>query len=261
MRIIDESLIPTGDAIYFKQGTWTHLQKAYKEAIDAIVHPLIGSTYDSTKYYLLYGCVATGTDPGARTISAGAIFYNGEIYLVPAASFTTTGADVPVGNITVTNNTTDYSVDPQVTPGGNTVYVHKIRTNVFTAGASNSGDVDFSDLVNVVVGHNSYTTLPAVSLGSGFSYVTSYDGGGRLYEDGTVVYSTWVEWTGNKAYDTTILTGLPSVSGFNRIIPVIIGSPVGSAFVKLYTNGSIKVFTALTSPVDNMIISVIYKKE
>lgn len=206
MRIIDESLIPTGDAIYFKQGTWTHLQKAYKEALDAIVQSLIGNGYDNSKYYILHGCVATGTDPGARTITAGAIFYNGEIYLVPAASFTTTGADVPVGNITVSYNTTDYSVDPQMTAGGVSVSVHAIRTIVFTAGASGSGDVNYSALVDYIQENGYKDISSSVTVIAGISVGTKDI---RRYSDGTVTVSINGTISGNIAATSTILTGLP----------------------------------------------------
>lgn len=206
MRIIDESLIPTGDAIYFKQGTWTHLQKAYKEALDAIVQSLIGNGYDNTKYYILHGCVATGTDPGARTISAGAIFYDGEIYLVPAASFTTTGADVPVGNITVTYNTTDYSVDPQTTPGGTPVSVHAIRTIVFTAGASGSGDVDFDDLLGYIQQDCSIDISSTITVHASLTASTKVV---KKYSDGTISVNILATYSGTIAAGETILSGLP----------------------------------------------------
>jgi hypothetical protein len=206
MRVIDESLIPTGDAIYFKQGTWTHLQKAYKEALDAIVQSLIGNGYDNSKYYILHGCVATGTDPGARTISAGAIFYDGEIYLVPAASFTTTGAQVAVGNITVTYNTTDYSVDPQTTPGGTPVSVHAIRTIVFTAGASGSGDVNYSALVDYLQEDCYKDISSSVTVNAAISVLNKEI---RKYADGTITVSIVGTFSGNISAATVLVTGLP----------------------------------------------------
>lgn len=209
MRIIDESLIPSGDAAYFKQGTWTHLQKAYKEALDSLAQAII-KDYDNTKVYILYGCVATGTDPGARTFTAGAVYFNGEVYLVPAASFTSTGANVALGNIVVANNTTDYSVDPQITPGGASISIHKIRTIVITAGTAGSGDVDdFEDWLDAGVAHKgAYIDKSAsVTLGSGFSNVSGapiyYE-----YEDGTVLITALLKYSGSKAAGITILSGI-----------------------------------------------------
>lgn len=212
MRIIDESLIPTGDAAYFKQGTWTHLQKAYKEAIDALAQAVI-KDYSDTKVYILYGCVATGTDPGARTFSAGAVYYAGEVYLVPAASFTTTGAQVAVANITEAFNTTDYSVDPQTTPNGNPLSLHVIRTIVLSAGAVGSGDVDdFDDWLDNGNAHKkAYTDKSAqITLGTGFSNVSGapiyYE-----YEDGTVLISAFLKYSGSKAANAVVLSGIDTV--------------------------------------------------
>jgi hypothetical protein len=210
MRIIDESLIPVGDAAYFKQGTWTHLQKAYKEAIDALAQAVI-KDYDNTKVYILYGCVATGTDPGARTFSAGAVYYAGEVYLVPAASFTTTGADVAVANITEAFNTTDYSVDPQTTPNGNTLNLHVIRTIVLSAGAVGSGDVPrFNLWLNNGNAHaNEYTDISStVSVDSSITVVNKDV---RQYADGTVMVSITGTISGNISV-RDLVSGLPGAS-------------------------------------------------
>lgn len=243
MRIIDESLIPVGDAAYFKQGTWTHLQKAYKEAIDALAQAVI-KDYDNTKVYILYGCVATGTDPGARTFSAGAVYYAGEVYLVPAASFTTTGADVAVANITEAFNTTDYSVDPQTTPNGNTLNLHVIRTIVLSAGAVGSGDVPrFNLWLNNGNAHvNEYTDISAsVSYSPGFSDFAGYTKVVRQYDDGTISIRARVNYSGTKSQDTPVLIGLPSTFQENVLRAVLISletSPYthSTGYVKILDN-------------------------
>lgn len=130
----------------FKQGTWEHLQQSYTEALDALVKSQIGSTYDATKVYILYGCIATGTDPGARTFTSGAVFYNGIVYLVPAASFTSSGSDVAIGTIT-TSYYADAKADPVLFTDGSSHNVHEIKTMVISAGVSGSGDADFDDWI------------------------------------------------------------------------------------------------------------------
>jgi hypothetical protein len=210
MRIIDESLIPVGDAAYFKQGTWTHLQKAYKEAIDALARCIIKS-YDPTKVYILYGCVATGTDPGARTFTAGAVYYAGEVYLVPSASFTTTGSNVAIANISEVFNTTDYSVDPQTTPGGASISLHTIRTIVITAGTAGTGDVpDFSLWLGNGNAHkDAYTDITSTvtlntAVWNGFSGCQVL-----RWEDGTVSVKCILSHSATVSAGTGILTGLP----------------------------------------------------
>ena len=211
MRIIDESLIPVGDAAYFKQGTWTHLQKAYKEAIDALAQCVI-KDYDVTKAYILYGCVATGTNPGARTFTAGAVYYAGEVYLVPAASFTTTGSDVAVANITEVFNTTDYSVDPQTTPGGNSISLHIIRTIVLTAGVAGSGDApDFTAWLDNGTAHkNAYTDISSTVTVNATDFDTTINKEIRSYEDGTISVTLGLGHTGTVAAGANVCTGLPA---------------------------------------------------
>lgn len=149
MKKLDLSAVTTTIGMPQKSGALTHIQSAYQEAIDRAVRAIIGgSLYDPAVAYILHGCEATGTDPGARTISAGAVFFNGEVYLVDAASFTTAGSEVAVGTITTTYYA-DTIADPvQFTDGVNR-NVHQIRKVVFDAGLIGSGDFDFDDAVDL----------------------------------------------------------------------------------------------------------------
>lgn len=132
-----------------KSGTWDHVQSAYKEAIDSAVRAIVfGSLYDATKAYILWGCNVTGTDPGARTVSAGAVFFNGEVYLVDSASFSTSGLQKIVGTITTTYFAAGNADPVQFTDGVNR-NVHEIRKVVFAAGLSGSGDFNYDDAVNM----------------------------------------------------------------------------------------------------------------
>jgi hypothetical protein len=103
MKKLTLAAVSSTNGFPVKSGTFAHIQSAYQEALSSAVQSIIfGSLYDPAKAYILHGCVATGTDPGARTFTAGAIFFNGEIYQVDAATFTTTGSQVAVGKITTT---------------------------------------------------------------------------------------------------------------------------------------------------------------
>lgn len=143
MRKIDETKITSDKSMFFKQGTWTHLQKAYQEPIAETIKAMIGSTYDATKMYVLNGCVNSGSG-SSFVISAGSVFYGGEVYLVDATSFTTSGGNVAVATITTTNNTTDYSADPCEFTDGSLENVHNIRKVVIASGASGSGTKNYS---------------------------------------------------------------------------------------------------------------------
>ena len=124
-----------------KKGTLQFLQDANYEALQSIVLAAIGSSYDPTKVYVLYGCINSGSG-NSYTITAGAVFYAGEIYLVDAASFTASGSNVGVFSIAITQYTNN--ADP-VTFADTTIQnVHNIRKMLISAGASGSTIGDYS---------------------------------------------------------------------------------------------------------------------
>lgn len=125
-----------------KGGTLLHLQLAYQEAITALANSIIGRSADFTNAYVLYGLVNSGT-VFSMNVSAGAIYYNGEVFLVDA--FTLTVADTPVANIVTTFYSA--SADPVTFTDGITRNVHQIRKIVFTDGATGSGLFDFADML------------------------------------------------------------------------------------------------------------------
>jgi hypothetical protein len=147
MKKIDLSSIATNVGMPIKSGVMSHLQSAYQEVIDAIVKGSIGGSYDPTKFYVLYGCLNSTTAP-IYTVSAGAIFFNGEIYLVDAFTFTATGSNVAVGTITTTFFS-GANADPITFTDSVARNVLQIRKIVFSAGASGSGDVDFEDMIYI----------------------------------------------------------------------------------------------------------------
>jgi len=144
MRKIKTSDITTGVGMPIKSGTLDQLQLAYQEALDALAKLNVGlSANDSTNYHVLYGCVNSGSGT-SYVISAGAIYYNGEIYLTSAQNITTTGSNVVVGTITTTFNTTN--ADPVTFTDSSSKNVHEIRKIVWSNASSGSGNVNFSSI-------------------------------------------------------------------------------------------------------------------
>lgn len=208
MRKIDETQITGTDGAYFKKGTWAHLQKAYIEALDALARVII-KDYDPTKVYILYGCVNSTTAP-IYTLTAGAVYYAGEVYLVDAVTFTSTGADVAVATIVTTNNTSDYSADPVISSEGNNLYMHNIRKVVIATGTAGTGISDYS---NFIANNNAHIDAfeditSTVTLNSatwnGFSAFQVL-----RWEDGTVSVRCLLQHTATVSAGTGILTGLP----------------------------------------------------
>ena len=146
MRKLNVSAITTGVGMPVKSGTLTHIQLAYQEALDALVKNVIGTSYDTSKVYILNGCAVTGTT--TKAVTAGAVFYNGEIYLVDAVSITI-GSNVLVGNIVTTSYTDGVKADNVTFTDAVARPVHDIRKVVITAAASGSGLADVSDWIDV----------------------------------------------------------------------------------------------------------------
>lgn len=141
-----------------KAGTLQHLQLAYQECINALARNAVGRATDTTRGYILFGCVNSGTT-GSMNVSAGAIFYAGEVYLVDA--FTLTVANTAVGAITTTSYTV--SADPVAFTDGVSRNVHDVRKITFSDAASGSGIFNFVDMLPTpdVLANEQNATLPS----------------------------------------------------------------------------------------------------
>lgn len=136
MKKIDSSNIASGVQQPFIKPTWVHLQEAFQEPIYALGRMLAGQFSGVT---VLYGCVNSTPGSGTFTISAGAVFYNDEVYLVDAATLTPGGGQVVIGTIT----TTYIASDPLLFTDGSSHDVHEIRKIVFSSGTT-VGTLDYS---------------------------------------------------------------------------------------------------------------------
>ncbi len=180
------------------------LQKASAEQIKNIILALIGSTYDATKVYILWGCVRTGAADGAGSgsaaVSAGAVFFNGEAYTVDA--FAT--ANIAGNNLYSAEATTDdATADPCPFSDGISRSVHNVRKWLVAQAGSGS------NLVNGWI--NIYDQWQLVTGGIGFQNSWSDVGGGepqlRFKRDGQFVILSGT--CGNGSSNTVAIT-LPS---------------------------------------------------
>lgn len=121
-----------------KQGTWDFLQQSYQEAFNEVLLGLIGANYDATKIYRIRGIDIT-VGGGITTITAGSVFYNGEVYLTDAVSFS--------GVATFGLRRTQYNVnaDPVIFTDTSVHSVHNIWKMVF--GAATGGDPLLSNYI------------------------------------------------------------------------------------------------------------------
>lgn len=135
MRKLDTSAISQAAQFFPKSGTLDHLQLAYQEVVNALAKSIIG-TFDPTAVYILFGCVNSGIAPGL-VISAGAVFYNGEIYLVDATNFFLGAGQVAIANFQLTYDL--LNGDPVTFTDNVQRNVHQIRKFALVPGAAGTG--------------------------------------------------------------------------------------------------------------------------
>lgn len=110
------------------------------------------STDASTDFWILYGCQISGTNPGSRTVTAGAILYQNQIYHVSAKTVTTTGSEVVVWEI----------VD-------NSPNVHETKEMEILDGVSGSGIKDEEDPTIYRMGEWINSDAPSSGLALSFT--------------------------------------------------------------------------------------------
>lgn len=165
MRKLDVSAVTSSIGLPVKSGTLTHVQLAYMEALGEIAKAVTGAAYDPTLVYILNGCVNTGSGSN-YIISAGSVFFNGEVYLVDAASFTISGPNVAVG-VRAQTFFTAANADPVQFTDGATRTIHQIWKIVAQAGLSGSGAGNFLNWVQLNL------NIPTVNItGTGIANVT-----------------------------------------------------------------------------------------
>ena len=256
MRKINEAQITSTSAMFYKQGTWSHLQKAYIEPIAEIVKTIIGAGYSDTEVYVLNGCVNTGSG-STYTISAGSVFYNGEVYLVDATSFTVS-TGTAVATIVTTQNTTDYNADPCLFSDGVYKNVHDINKVVIAEAATGTGISDYANFSFHPYEGNYEDVSSTVTINGSF---TGTDLRVLKYSDGTVQVTFSASFSGTISSGTNILSGLPL--GNSLYTPVIGRYDSGSQEINLVHVGLADVLqtTAAISTHTSIYVNYFYKTE
>lgn len=240
MKKIITSDISTGIGMPIKSGTLDHLQSAYKEALDFVTRNLVGE-YDADKVYIISGCVKYLDGPVTR-ITEGAMFYDGEIYLVDNS---------PIGiapfNFAVCNISTTYfsgtNADPVNFTDGIDRNVHEIKKMAVAIGTSGSGLIDFDNCTRL--DWQSQYDAGVVTVATGTATIT--DCRLRYKKQGDTVILNYVVNLDIAAYDSSVvqlIITLPIVAdiqnnGFNmyNAATAIWGGTPYSSFIKVdYVN-------------------------
>jgi hypothetical protein len=167
MKKVLTSSITSTVAMPIKSGTLSHLQAAYQEALDAIAKNLIPN-YQANTVYILAGCKNTGSGL-SYIISSGALYYNGEVYLVDSATFTASSGQVAVASV-ATSYLSAANADPVEFTDGVSRNVHEIKKVALASGVSGSGIADFSDFkaTSIALVNDQQGALPS-------SYTVKFD--------------------------------------------------------------------------------------
>jgi len=159
MKSIDNNYITSTALQPFKKGTWSHLQSAYQEVFNAILRGHTDALNNFNTVFVIYGCKVS-VSGGNYTVSAGAVYYNGTVYLMDAKGATA----VPGGGNTYvckikTTYFTDATADPVTFTDSSAQNVHKIEKVEIEAGASGSGIADYADFVGMPIATGGYLSL------------------------------------------------------------------------------------------------------
>lgn len=209
------------------------IQDAYTEAIDSIAR---NKGYNQTNLYVLYGCVNSTPGGTTYTISAGAVYYAGEIYLVPAVTLTVT-TGVPVGKLSTTypsstiyeDNTSHYDM------GDRKIAISEGTSGTGITGNSNS---DFSNWINEQWNSVGGTGQPAFQ-NSWNNYSSGTHAVARFRKEGanTVVLSGLVS---GGATGTVVFT-LPVGFRPTKIMIFPLGGDSTSGYVLVDANGTVSI--------------------
>lgn len=231
--------------------TLDHLQEAYNEQIRALA--IANGTDDypgtpgTTARDILFGLQST-TVGSAFTANRGAIYTNGEIYLVPAASFT-----IGAGQFPVLVETTAYATgDPTEFTDGNTYNIHQIKTATIVSGTTSTANYlgTFSEFTN--------KKLPTtVQSGSGITNGANISAGTIVAKRdhlGVVVVSGGVTMNSSFAVGQTICT-LPATHrplvNMRLSCVIVNGTTNGILVIGINTSGVVSVAADLNSLIGN----------
>jgi hypothetical protein len=215
-----------------------------KQAAGAVA-PFIGNNLAVT---ILSGCgYSYNTGTTTYTIASGSVYYNGEIFPVPAASVTiASGSTVAVGYLNVTD-----PIGPVIFSDGVPRTVFQSRSIILSAGTSGSGiaGTSLSDFLNWIP--LSGATVP-ITLSPGWSTAIGYPAPiARLDCFGNVSFRATVVGPGGfGTYATTpfqLPTGMKPIYDF-LYFPIFTTSASQGANMLIRNSGYVEVFMQDGSP-------------
>lgn len=144
MKTVDTSNVTSSARQPLLGRSITHLNEGVMETFTSVLKNILGN-YTAGDVVILEGLVDSGTAGVNYNISAGSVYYNGEVYQVAA------GSGVFAGTVAVLTVTTTYQTgDPVTLSDGSTANVHKINKMVISNAASGSGTKDYLSCKRII---------------------------------------------------------------------------------------------------------------
>lgn len=144
MKTIDTSNVTSSSRQPLLGRSITHLNEGMVETFTSILKNIIPN-YTTNDVVILEGLVDSGTVGVNYNITAGSVYYNGEVYQVAA------GSGVFAGTVAVLTATTTYqSGDPVTMTDGTLKNVHQIKTMVISNAATGSGTKDYLSCKRII---------------------------------------------------------------------------------------------------------------
>lgn len=220
MKDINTSLVTSTSRQPFHNWSLEHVQEGIKENDDSLVQGILNTmniSYTTNDVIVLYGCVLTGSYSGAGNpyaVTAGAVYYNGEVYQVDAVSGTISGTNVLIGTVTTTYNAND----PAQFSDGTMNNVHRIKKMVISQAGTGTGTKDYSSWGTIKRAYSLTSSSTQNTTSTSFvdvtslSYTTPNDGLTRLWLILFKGYSTCTgsagDGQGSEIYNSTSATQL-----------------------------------------------------
>ena len=139
MRKIEITNITGSQKAPFLKETFNQYTQNYLDISSAVIKGML-DTYTTNDVVILWGCVVTANIPGTSEVTAGAIYYNGEIYQVDANASISSPSNTLVWNTV----TTYASGDPVDWSDGTPRNLHSIVKFVLSNAGTGTGIADYN---------------------------------------------------------------------------------------------------------------------
>jgi hypothetical protein len=227
------------------------LQDAHEQHEAQLGRAIIGNAWRGSGFaYVLSGLVNSGSG-SVYDITAGYIYYQGEVYYIPAASFTASGANVAVIDFDVTYQSAT-NADPVEFSDGFSANVHKITNAIIIEGAAGSGDIANYSAVVFLTGSQALT-IGTNYTGNVTLIPTAHLNGNEVTLSGSIS-------CGAGAATLQVITTLPAMyrPTVERYfaLPITDGTTFKNAWIRIQTTGAVSIITLTSAGITSYVINL-----